>query len=190
VPPAPTSDFGRVLLDVEDRLSLLAEARAVPLTTLRFAPLLGSHVPSPLGRLLKLAVVPFNALADPTFALVHTDDAAAIVLAALDRHHDGPINVVADGAVTASQAARIGGRVPMPTFGVGWTVAGIGTELVSAPLPSHVRELLVRGRVADGSRCASLLGVAPARTTRDVVTELYEQLNVIFLPVGGEEAAA
>ncbi len=189
VPPAPTTDFGRTLLDVEDRLAAVAESAAVPLTSLRFAPLVGSHVPSPLGRLLKLAVVPFNALADPAFALLHADDAASALEAALFRRVDGPVNVVASGAVTASQTARIGGRFPMPTFGPGWTAAQIGTELVSAPLPSHVRELLVRGRVADGGRSAELLGVAPTRTTRDVVTELYEQLNVIYLPVAAEAAA-
>ena len=95
VPPAPTTDFGRTLLDVEDRLAAVAESAAVPLTSLRFAPLVGSHVPSPLGRLLKLAVVPFNVLADPAFALLHADDAASALEAALFRRVDGPVNVVA-----------------------------------------------------------------------------------------------
>ena len=36
---------------------------------------------------------------------------------------DGPVSVVADGAVTASQAARIGSRWPIPLVGFEWVVA-------------------------------------------------------------------
>lgn len=189
--PFPTSGFGKSLLDVEQALVGFGLAAKVPVTALRFAPLVGSHFPSPLGRYLKLRVIPVGAVADPTFSVLHADDAAAAVLAAVDRRPDGPVNVVASGAVTPWQSALIGSRVPLPVLGhLGWLMAQIGSELVSAPLPDHVRELLLRGRVADGSRVEELLGMSPRWSTKAVLTELYEQSNVIFLPVAQQEPAA
>lgn len=189
--PLPTSGFGASLLDVEQQLAFVGAAMSVPVTSLRFAPLAGSHFPSPLGRYLKLKVIPVAAIADPTFALLHADDAADAIVAAIDCRPDGPVNVVAPGAVTVRQAVRLGRRVAMPIFGpVGWFTARLGTELASAPLPDHIQELLVRGRVADGGRAAEVLGMTPRRSTREVVTELYEQSNVIYLPAAISGRAA
>ena len=39
--------------------------------------------------------------------MLHQDDAASALLAALRRPHDGPVNVVGGGAVTASQAYNV-----------------------------------------------------------------------------------
>ena len=103
---------------------------------------------------------------------------------------DGPVNVVGAGAVTASQAARLGGRLPVPTLGLGWPTARRLSELAGAPVPDHVQELLTRGRVADGSRCHELLGVRPERSTPDVVEELYAWSEVIRVgPATIDEAA-
>lgn len=157
----------------------------VRVTALRFAPIAGYHTPNPLARLLKMAVVPVPALAEPTFSLTHAADAAEAVVAAATATagFDGPVNVVGDGAVSALQAARMGGRVPVPILGPGWLAASRLTEFAGSPLPDHVRELLTRGRTADGGRCRDALGVAPSRSTRDVVTEIHEQSGVEFLEV-------
>ena len=72
---------------------------------LRLAPVLGSHVPSPLGRLLRLPVVPVPALADPPFQLLHQEDAARAMVEALLRGVDGPLNVVGAG-----RGERVAGR--------------------------------------------------------------------------------
>ena len=90
------------------------------------APVAGSHVPSPLGRLLRLPVVPVPALADPAFQLLHQEDAARAMVEALLRGVDGPFNVVGPGAASAWQAVRLGGRIPWPVFGPGWEVATAG----------------------------------------------------------------
>ncbi len=129
---------------------------------LRLAPVTGAAMASPLGRYLRLPVVAVGALADPPFALVHQTDAADALVAAVAGGPDGPVNVVGPGAVTPVQAARLGGRVPVPLLGPQWPLARLGAELLGAPLPDHVRELLVRGRVADGVVGAeSLLGIEP-----------------------------
>ena len=188
IPPQPTSPFGRSLLGVEQLAAHAGRAAEVPVTTLRFAPLVGPHFPSPLGRLLRLPLVPMGPLSDLPFSLLHQEDAADAILAALDAGYDGAVNVVGPGVVTASQAARMGGRAVIPFLGPGWWVARLTAEALSAPLPAHVQELLVRGRTADGTLAASALGFAPVRSTRQVVEELYEWASVTYLDVVSEAA--
>jgi UDP-glucose 4-epimerase len=172
-PTDPTTAFGHTLLHVEQVCREAGMHASVPVTSLRFAPVVGPHVPSPLGRLLRLPVVPFAPLSDPVFSVVHQDDVAAAFVAALERAHDGPLNVVGPGAVTVSQAARLGGRVPVPVVGPGWRGARALARLVGAPVPEHVHELLVRGRTADGSRVDGALGWRPRRRTPEVVEQVY-----------------
>jgi len=145
---------------------------------------------SPLGRYLRLPVVAVGALADPPFALVHQTDAADALVAAAISGPDGPVNVVGAGAVTPVQAVRLGGRVPLPLLGPQWQLARFGAEVLGAPLPHHVRELLVRGRVADGSSCRSLLGLAPSWSTLDVIRDLYEWAAVVHIRPGQDVTAA
>lgn len=182
-PPAPTTAFGRRLFATEEAVAEFAADRKVPVCALRFAPIAGYHAPNPLSRLLKLQAVPVPALSERTFSLVHAQDAADIVVSAVTAGLDGPVNVVADGVVSAYQAVRMGGRVPVPTVGPGWTVAGRVYEFLGSPVPDHVREMLVRGRTADGGRCAELIGAGPRSSTREIVAEIYRQNPVEFLEV-------
>lgn len=173
VPPAPTSAFGHMMLHVEQVSREAGRRVGAAVTVLRFAPIVGPHVPSPLGRLLRLPAVPFSPLADPVFSVVHQHDVAAAFLAALHQPFQGPLNVVGPGAVTASQAARLGGRVPVPVVGSGWRVARALARLAGTPVPDHVHELLVRGRTADGSRITEALGIRILHHTAEVVRQLY-----------------
>lgn len=191
VPPAPTSPFGRQLLDVE-RLCVAAGevAGGAPVTRLRLAPVTGAAIPTPLGRYLRLPAVAVPALADPTFALLHQTDAADALAAAVRHGPDAPVNVVGPGASTPLRAVRLGGRVPVPVAGPPWVLAALAAELLGAPLPGHVRELLTRGRVADGSSCRELLGVEPGWSTVDVVRDVYEWAEVTYLPATAGAGAA
>jgi hypothetical protein len=99
------------------------------------------------------------------------------------------VNLVGPGAVTASGAARTGGRLPVPVVGPGWRVARLLTEIVGAPVPEHIEELLVKGRTADGTSAASLIGIAPRHRTPAVIERLYEWSEVQFLdPATGRAA--
>jgi UDP-glucose 4-epimerase len=182
VPRNPTSPFGRTLASLERRAIEAGRALEAPVTLLRYGPVVGSHLASPLGRYLRLPVVPFG-LFDAPFSLLHMEDAVQAVLGALAAGHNGPVNLVGPGAVTALQAARLGGRIPIPVLGPGWMVARAVSELFGAPLPEHVRELLVRGRSADGSSALGAIGVEPVRSTEDVVRELYEWGELAHLAV-------
>ena len=82
VMPAPRTPYGVSLLEVEAIARRRAHAsRRLGVCALRYAPVVGSHVPSPLGRLLRLPAVPVPAFADPPFSLLHPDDAAAAMVA-------------------------------------------------------------------------------------------------------------
>lgn len=189
VVPQPTTAWGRTLARVEEMALRAARAGDVPLTVLRLAPVVGPHIPSPLGRYLRLPAVPVAALADPPFSVLHQDDAAAAIVRAVACGLDATVNVVGPGAVTPVQAVRLGGRVPVPTLGPGWLAARVACELAGAPLPEHVVELLLRGRGADGALGAAMLGLAPVRTTEQVVRDLYEWAEVVHLDVASREAA-
>jgi nucleoside-diphosphate-sugar epimerase len=76
VAPDPTSEYGRMVERIESVAEAVARRIGVAVGALRLAPVLGPHVPSPLGRLLRQPVVPFSILADPPFAVVEDADAA------------------------------------------------------------------------------------------------------------------
>ncbi len=179
--PQPTCEYGRSLIEVEDIASEVGHLCDVPVTLLRVAPVLGPHVPSPLGRYLRLPMVPVDVLSQPTFSLLHVDDAAAAVVEAIRAGVDGPLNIVGGGAVTPLQAARKGNRIPVPVAGLAWRLLRPLTALAGAPLPDHIVELLVRGRTADPAVARALLGVTPAYSTDEVVKELYRWASVTHL---------
>lgn len=181
-PLAPGTDYGRTCLDVEAHAVELGRRHDIPVAALRMAPVAGSHVPSPLGRVLRLPVVPVPALADPAFQLLHQEDAARGMVEALLRGYDGPLNLVGPGAASVWQAVRLGGRVPCPVFGPGWAIATRAAELAGAPIPRHIVELLTHGRAGDGSRAVEVLELDAMRLTQDVCTELFEWATVTPLP--------
>ncbi len=162
-PLAPSTDWGRLLLEVESLAVGIARRNDVPVAALRYATIAGSHVPSPLGRVLRLPTVPVPALADPPFSLLDRDDAARAMVEALLRSYDGPLNIVGPGATSPWQAVRFGGRLPLPVDGFGWRWARRMTEFLGAPMPDHVMDVLRKGLTGDGSRAFEELGLGFVR---------------------------
>lgn len=177
-PLRPTSEFGRMLTKLE-AAATLARRAGVAVGILRLAPVLGKHVPSPLGRLLRQPMVPYSVSADAPFAVVEDGDAADAFVAAASLRLNEPLNVVALEAITALQAAIRGRRVPLPLIGPAWSVASRVSHLLGAPIPDHVVEVMHRGRLADGSHAREVLGFAPANTTPDVIDHLYAWEGVV-----------
>ena len=178
----PTCRFGRTLADIE-RTAIATGLRAgVAVGALRLAPVLGPHVPSPLGRLLRQPVVPFSLLADSPFAVIEDIDAARAFVAAASRRLDQPVNVVAAGAVTGLQAVLRGRRLPLPVIGPEWPFVRRASHLLGAPIPEHVLELMHRGRLADGSRMPALLGMRPMASTPEVIDRLHSWESVVRIP--------
>ena len=188
-PLAPTTRYGRMCLEVEAVAAGIGRRHDISVAALRYAVVAGSHVPSPLGRVLRLPAVPVPAFADPPFSLLDRDDAAHAMVEALMRGHDGPLNVVGPGATSPWQAVRFGGRVPVPVAGPGWRLACRAAEVLGAPVPHHVLELLRFGRTADGSRAIDELELGFVRPTQEVLADLYEWATVTPLAEGSRRVA-
>jgi UDP-glucose 4-epimerase len=189
VVPEPRTPFGSSLLEVEAVARGVALRTGVPVCALRYAPVVGSHVPSPLGRLLRLPVVPVGALSDPPFCLLHPDDCAAAMVAAIEGRVDGAVNVVGAGAASPWQAARLGGRIPLPVAPMMWNAIAAATEIAGAAIAPHVVELLRFGRVADGARARELLGMEHTTSTQSVLRELFEWADVVPIATSKEAVA-
>jgi len=189
VVPAPRTPYGLSLLAVEGTIKGVGVDKGIPVGMLRYAPVVGSHVPSPLGRLLRLPVVPVSALSDPPFSLLHPDDAAHAMVAAMDLRFDGPCNIVGPGAASPWQATRLGGRVPLPVPPLAWMGIARMTEFAGAAIAPHVVELLRRGCTGDGTRAIEELRLAPLTPTQDVLRELFEWADVVPIPTAREQVA-
>ena len=181
-PIRPTSEWGRTVADIERTAASVARRVGVTVGAVRLASVIGPHVPSPLGRVLRLPVVPFAAPANPSFAVIRQTDAARAIVAAARVRLAEPVNVVASGAITAVQAARRGRRVAMPILGPQWGFTRSLSHLAGAPIPDHVAETLRRGRLADNGRMMDLLGVVPEQTTSEVIDDLYGWPSIVRIP--------
>lgn len=188
-PLAPTTAYGQTCLEVESVTAGLERRHDLTVATLRLAPVSGSHAPSPLGRLLRLPAVPVPAWSDPAFSLLGQDDAARAMVEALVRGHEGVLNVVAPGAASPWQAIRIGNRIPIPVLGPGWLIASRAAELLGAPIPEHVIELLVHGRAAQGARAVDALELGAMHPTQEILVDLYEWATVTPIVEGTRRVA-
>jgi len=180
-PVDPTSPYGIMCMKVEAAAQGYGLRHNIPVAAIRMGPVAGSHVPSPLGRVMRLPAVPVPALNDPPFQLCSQEDSSRAMVEALVRSKSGPFNVTGPGAASPWQVARLGGRVPVPVFGPGWAWAARACELAGAPMPEHVAEVLRMGRVADSSRARSELELTGMRPTQLICEEIYEWAAVVPL---------
>lgn len=178
----PTTTYGRMCRTIEQQATELRTARGVNVCVLRLAPVLGPHVPSPLGRLLRLPAVPYHGVHNPVFCVVEDHDAATAFVEGATRNADGTVNIAANGAISMLRATSIGKRIPIPSIGPGWWVAGRVTAIAGAPIPDHVTELLAHGRLAASNEAAHLLRFAPRHSTTQVVERLYQWPSIERIP--------
>ncbi|MBX0331204.1 NAD-dependent epimerase/dehydratase family protein [Oscillochloris sp. ZM17-4] len=106
---------------------------------------------------------------DPSLQLLHIDDAVeAVALAALARC-SGAFNLAADDAICISQAIRLSGQQPMPTFeGMIVPSATIGDRSKLRPWPLDMA-FLRHGCIIDTRRARDELGWAPAHSAADMI---------------------
>ena len=177
----PTTVYGKTLFDLEQTAMSVGDRVGLNVARLRLASVVGPHVPSPLGRLLRQPAVPFSVLSDSPFTLVEDAHAARAFVAAARARYSGALNVVAPGAITVYQSLRRGRRLPIPLIGPEWFIARRISHLFGAPIPDHVMEVIHRGRLANGARLEQELGVAPTTSAAEVIDRLYAWPSVIHL---------
>jgi UDP-glucose 4-epimerase len=180
--PNPSSQYGRMLLELEEYARMTFTSSTVDVTPLRLAPVVGPHIPSPLGRLLRLPFVPFNGVRSPMFSVLHEDDAAQAFILAAQRTIGRPINIVAPGEISGFSVARRSRHIPLPLVGPEWTVTRRIAHLFGAPVPEHVMEVLHHGRRGSSTRCKEMLGWEPAMGTQDVIDSLFTWEGVVRVP--------
>lgn len=181
-PIDPSTTYGRMCQNIEEQATDLRTARAVGTCVLRLAPVLGAHVPSPLGRLLRLPAIAHRGLGNPAFTVVEDHDAATAFVQAGERNADGVVNIVANGAISLMRATMMGRRVPVPTVGPAWWLARTVSNAAGAPIPDHVEDLLSNGRLAASNEAAHLLRFAPRHSATEVIRHLYEWPSVERIP--------
>lgn len=175
--PRPTSTFGDMLSRVEERCAQSATQLGASMAAVRLAPIMASHLPNPLGRYLRLPVVPVP-LTSKRFGVVHLVDASAAIAAAATSKHDGPLNVMASDPVTPIEAITIGRRVPVPVLPTAFRLGRFLAEIPGTPVPEHIAELLSKGGVVEPSDL-SVIGVTMSRTTKQALADLYSAGRLI-----------
>ena len=181
-PVSPTSLYGRMLVELEERANVAFASTKADVTALRLAPVVGPHIPSPLGRLLRLPFVPFNLLKPPMFSVLHEEDAARAFILASQRKVGVPINIVGSGEISGFSAVRRSRHIPLPLIGPEWFITRRVAHLFGAPVPDHVMEVLHHGRRGTSSRCHSLLDWEPRMSTEEVIDSLYTWEGVVRMP--------
>ena len=181
----PHSRFGRMMADAEGVAADFSERRPdIAVTALRFAPIVGPYIPSPLGRYLRLPFVPTGPLFfEGKLQLVHIDDVHEAFAAAVRACSSGAFNIAGEGTIRGSEAARIGRRPFVPTWGPGWLIARAATAMLGAPIPEHSIESLTHGRSVSTEATERDLDFVASHSTRDCIEDLYNWESVVRLEV-------
>ncbi|SDG43602.1 UDP-glucose 4-epimerase [Sinosporangium album] len=163
----PNHGYGKDAIEVEGYVRGFARRRPdIPVSLLRFAPLMGPTVSSPLTRFFVKPVLPTVLGFDPRLQFVHEDDAVEVLRRMAVEDHPGTFNVAGDGVLTMSQCVRRTGRLTVPLPSPAFRV--LGEAVRRAGILEYSPEqlsLLSHGRAVDTARLAHELGWKPKFTT-------------------------
>ena len=167
----PGSRFVNDKVEVEHQLQAFRAAHPLmQVLVLRFAPIVGPTSDNPITRWLRTRIVPTLLGFDPLWQVLHEQDAADALHAALFTEASGAFNVAADGVLPLSAVVKLsGGRaVPLPKTVLVSAMRAL--EALGAPtaLPP-LMDYLHYSWVADGSRAARDLRFLPKWQARDAI---------------------
>lgn len=165
--------FQRDIGELETLLENFARRHpAVTCTMLRFQPVVGTELETPIARLLRAPVVPTFLGYDPRVQVLHEQDAVGALRAAVRRPLRGAVNVANEGTVSLARMLRRLGRpslpIAAPLFG---PVVGAGRRLGMPPVSDDVARYLRYGRGVDLRRMHDELGFTPERTTQQAIEQ-------------------
>ena len=182
---APSGRLSRYAHDLQTVEGFTADAAAfrndIVFTVLRFAPIFGADVTTPLSRYLRLPVVPTRLGYDPRLQLISGYDAVAALNHTIDHPVAGTFNIAAPGQLYLSRILRLGKRVAQPLPRQAYEIAVKGMSRTNLHLPEHIKHLVHHGMVADTTRMTEVLGFHPTRTIRQTILDGYRR---VLIPVG------
>jgi UDP-glucose 4-epimerase len=148
----------------EKLVSALARRRPeVTCTMLRFQPILGRTLDTPIMRLISSPLIPTWMGFDPMVQVIHGDDAVEAMVVALRRPVRGAVNVAADDTVSLSRVLRRLGKTAIPLMpGAYGTVLGLAARLGMPNRDEDTARFLRYGRGVDSSRLREELLFEPA----------------------------
>ncbi len=174
----PHSDWVRDKVDSEKAIKdFLLDSDAI-VTILRLALPLGPTISNFMTRYLRRKAVPVVMGVDPSVQFIHERDAAAAIQHCIHHDHDGPFNIVGDGALPLSVALRIGRRrsAPVPELGSYPLHHALwDPDIVEAP--DVLQDLFHYIWVADGTRARTVMKFNPRHSTKETVEDFYKPKN-------------
>jgi UDP-glucose 4-epimerase len=142
----------------------------VACTLLRFQPILGRTLDTPIMRLLRSPVVPTWMGFDPMIQVVHGDDAIEAIVVALRASVRGAVNVAAEGTISLSRVLRRLGKTAIPlapgTFG---PILGLAARLGLPRMDEDTARFLRFGRGVDTERMRGELGFTPVLSSMGAI---------------------
>jgi UDP-glucose 4-epimerase len=143
----------------------------VACTVLRFQPVIGPGVDTPIMRLFRSAVVPTFLGFDPRLQFLLDEDAVGAVAAAVAVPVRGAVNVAGDGTVSLARSLRRLGKRALPIAApvYGPTVAALARAGLVPPLNDDVIRYLRNGRGVDTTRMRRDLRFVPTHTTAEAI---------------------
>lgn len=167
----------------EELAAAFARRRAeVTCTILRFQPILGRTLDTPIMRLIASPVIPTWMGFDPMVQVIHGDDTVEAMLVALRRPVPGAVNVAAADRVSLSRVLRRLGRlaVPLPPGAYELTL-GLAARLGLPKMDEDTARFLRYGRGVDTTRMRQELRFAPALSSIGAIE---------LVAMAGEDVAA
>ncbi len=170
----PNSEWVRDKVAAENVVRELELEFDGSITTLRFAVPLGPTVQNFMTDYLRRKAVPVVAGQDPSVQFIHERDVAAAYAHAIANDHDGPFNVVGDGALPLSVALRMGRRrsAPVPELG-SYPLHHALWEPDIIEAPAVLQDLFKYIWVADGTRANQVMKFNPRHSTKETVEDFY-----------------
>jgi UDP-glucose 4-epimerase len=138
----------------------------VTCTILRFQPILGRTLDTPIMRLVSSPVIPTWMGFDPMVQVIHGDDAVEALVVALRKPVRGPVNAAADDRVSLSRVLRRMGKTAIPLVpGAYGAVLGLAARLGLPRMDEDTARFLRYVRGVDTTRMREELGFTPALTS-------------------------
>lgn len=172
--PLPAHSHSRWVgdkIEAEQQVRLYRRSHAgLRSIVLRFAPLVGPTVDTPITRYLGRCAAPVALGHDPLVQCVHEEDAAEALLLAVLSTRNGDYNICGRGVVPLSTALRLAGSrpLPLPLPFASASLHALNAVGITA-VPTRMLDYLRYLWVADGTKAEHELGFKPRFGTREAL---------------------